>query len=208
MKTIKEMLHGNLLIFTLGDLLRQLSLFITFPYFSLYIQSLGGNPIIIGLVYSLRSVAAFFVYPIAGYLSENYNRVKIIAFTGYLYSILYLAFALAPDWRFLALVNFTLGLLVFSFPAMSSLMADSISHNYLGLSYSLWRAIPGAVGIISPFIGGYFITILSVNVGMRLLYSLTFLVTLLISTINLKFLKETKKVKTQEQIHGVFITFF
>jgi hypothetical protein len=37
LKAFREVLRGNLLIFTIGDALRHLSMFITFPYFSLYI---------------------------------------------------------------------------------------------------------------------------------------------------------------------------
>ncbi len=35
MQSLKEVMRGNLLVFTIGDVLRQLSMFITFPFFSL-----------------------------------------------------------------------------------------------------------------------------------------------------------------------------
>ena len=83
MRSVREVLRGNLLVFTFGDAMRQLSLFITFPYFSLYIQALGGSMVDIGLVNSLRPLAALFLYPIAGYLADKYSRVKTIAISGY-----------------------------------------------------------------------------------------------------------------------------
>jgi MFS family permease len=193
MKNIKEILHGNLLIFTLGDILRQLSMFVTFPYFSLYVQALGGNTIIIGLVNSLRPLAGFFIYPIAGYLADRYSRIKIIAFAGYLNAILYSIFLLAPDWRYLAFGNFLLGLMVFFFPAMNALMADSLPPQQRGIGYSLWIAIPSAVGILSPYLGGYIITILGVEYAMRFLYGLTIITSVIISTMNLKFLQDLQE---------------
>jgi len=138
MRSIREVLRGNLLIFTFGDIMRQLSMFITFPYFSLYIQALGGSTVDIGLVNGLRPLAAMFVYPVAGYLADRHSRVKIIAASNYATAALFLIFALAPDWRFLALGNFLMGLMVFVFPAMNSLMVDSIPPGRRGIGYSLW----------------------------------------------------------------------
>jgi len=192
MRSIREVLRGNLLVFTFGDVMRQLSMFITFPYFSLYIQALGGSTVDIGLVNGLRPLAAMFVYPVAGYLADRHSRVKIIAASNYATAALFLIFALAPDWRFLALGNFLMGLMVFVFPAMNSLMVDSIPPGRRGIGYSLWWVFPSAVGILSPYIGGYLITVLGVELAMRLLYGLTVAVSAGIATVNLRFLSETK----------------
>lgn len=192
MKAIREMLHGNLLIFTLGDAIRQLSMFITFPYFSLYIQALGGSIVDIGVVNSVRPFAALFMYPIAGYIADKYSRVKIIAASGYISAGLYTIHMLAPNWKVLTLGNFLAGLMVFYFPAFNALIADSLAPRRRGIGYSLWWVFPSALGIISPYIGGYLITILGVEQAMRVLYGLTIITTGMIATMNLKFLKETK----------------
>jgi len=204
MKSIRDVLSGNLLVFTLGDAIRYLSMFITFPFFSLYIQVLGGSMVDIGLVNSLRPLAALFMYPIAGHLADRYSRVKIIAISGYVNAALYLIFALSPDWRFLAFGNFLMGLMVFQFPAMNALMADSLPSKQRGIGYSLWIAIPSAVGILSPYLGGYIITLLGVEKAMRLLYCWTVVTTMGIATINLKFLKETKLSESLEPSESGF----
>lgn len=198
-------MRGNLLVFTLSDAVRHLSMFITFPYFSLYIQALGGNTVDIGLVNSLRPLGALFIYPIAGYLADKYNRVKIIAMSGYLTATLYLIFALAPDWRSLAVGNFLMGLIVFQFPAMNALMADSLPTEQRGVGYSLWIAIPSALGIFSPYIGGYLITVLGVEEAMKFLYWLTVVTSAGIATMNLKFLKETRMQSGVEASEGGFV---
>lgn len=198
MESIRNVLRGNLLVFTLGDVMRHLSMFITFPYFSLYIQALGGSMVNIGLVNSFRPLAALFMYPIAGYLADKYSRVKIIAASGYISAILYLIFMSAQDWKFLGLGNFLMGLMVFPFPAMNALMADSLPPRRRGIGYSLWIAIPSAAGILSPFIGGYLITMLGVEQAMRSLYGLTLITGVGIATMNLKFLRETKMVNGTE----------
>ncbi|MFQ6053750.1 MAG: MFS transporter, partial [Candidatus Bathyarchaeia archaeon] len=189
MRSVRRVLRGNLLVFILGDSIRQLSMFITFPYFSLYIQALGGSMVDIGLVNGLRPLAALFIYPVAGYLSDRYSRVRIIAFTGYLTAAIWLFFILAPDWRMLALGNLLQGLVTFYFPAASSLMADSLPPEKRGVGYSLWMAVPSAIGIISPYIGGYLITVRGVEQAMRFLYGLTLIAAVGIATMNLRFLK-------------------
>jgi len=190
MKSIRDVFRGNLLIFTLGDVMRQLSMFITFPFFSLYIQTLGGSVVDIGLVNSFRPFAAFFIYPIAGFIADKYSRVKIISVSGFIIAFLYLIFTLAPDWRILALGNFLMGFMVFIFPAMNALMADSLPPGKRGVGYSLWMAVPSAVGIISPYIGGYLITFYGIEKAMRALYGLSVIVNIGVSTLNFKFLTE------------------
>jgi MFS family permease len=183
-------MRGNLLVFTVGDAIRQLSMFITFPYFSLYVIALGGSPVDIGIVNSLRPLLSLFIYPIAGYLSDNYDRVRVITTTGYLSAFLWLVFMLAPDWRVLALGNLLMGAMTFYFPAANSLMADSLPENRRGAGYSLWIAIPSAIGIVSPFIGGYLTTAWGVIPAMRFLYAVTFTAAIGITTMNLRFLKD------------------
>ena len=183
-------MRGNLLVFTVGDAIRQLSMFITFPYFSLYVLALGGSPVDIGIVNSLRPLLSLFIYPVAGYLSDRYDRVRVIATTGYLIAVLWLVFMLAPNWRVLALGNLLMGAMTFYFPAANSLMADSLPENRRGAGYSLWYGIPSAIGIVSPFIGGYLTTTWGVIPAMRFLYALTFTATIGIATMNLRFLKD------------------
>ena len=190
MQSFKEVMRGNLLIFTIGDVLRQLSMFITFPFFSLYVVALGGSMVDIGIVNSLRPLTGLFLYPIAGYISDRYSKVKIIGYTGFLSAALWSIFIFAKDWRWIAVGNLLLGLMTFYFPAFNALMASSIPEEKRALGYSLWLAIPMAVGIFSPLAGGYLISIWGIKIAMRFLYGLTFIVTLFIAFMNLRYLKE------------------
>lgn len=206
--SLRELLKGNLLVFTLGDMIRMLSVFITFPYFSLYVKALGGSMITIGFINSLRPLLALFIYPVAGYLSDRRSRVNIIAATSYVTAGLWLLFLFAPDWRWLAVGNLLLGLQTFYFPAANSLMADSLPPGSRGLGYSLWRALPATLGVASPYIGGYLITVWGVTRAMRFLYGLTIAASLIIATMNLRYLKETPRDPPQERgidLRGVLV---
>jgi DHA1 family multidrug resistance protein-like MFS transporter len=168
-------------------------MFITFPFFSLYVQELGGSVVDIGVVNSLRPLLGLLLYPIAGYLSDHYSRVKIITLTGFLGAVLWTFFIFAPDWRWLALGNFLLGFMTFYFPAANSLMAESLPNDKRALGFSLWQAIPMAAGIFSPLAGGYLISLWGVETAMRLLYGLTLIISVLISGMNFRFLRETTR---------------
>ena len=191
LSSMREVLRGNVLFLTLGTIIRQLSLFITFPFFSLYVMALGGSTVEIGIVNALRPLAAMFIYPIAGALAENYGRVRILVVTGLLNAAFYSVYMLAPDWRFLAVANMINGLLVFRFPASSALLADSLDPGLRGRGFAAITAIPGFVGILSPYIGGYLTTVLGVERGMRLLYGVTIVALLLTALMNWRFLEET-----------------
>ena len=203
MASIRELMRGNLLIFTMGDVLRQFSMFITFPYLSLYVQALGGSVVDIGIVNSLRPMTALFIYPIAGYLSDHYSRVKIIAVTGFIGSLVWFCFIFARDWRWLALGNLLMGVMTFYFPAANSLMAESLPRGKRALGYSMWQAIPLAAGIFSPLAGGYLISLWGVDAAMRFLYGLTMVVAILIAAMNYRYLKESERTLRENSLNPV-----
>jgi len=190
--SMRDVLKGNVLILTIGTSLRALSLFITFPYFSLYVRALGGSNVAIGIVTALSPLAAMFVYPIAGALSDSYSRVRILVVVGALNAGLYLVYTLAPDWRFLAAANFINGLMIFQFPATSSLLADSMDQNLRGRGYAVLSAIPSFIGILTPFAGAYLIDVLGLIPAMRVLYAITVAALTVITLLNWRFLKETR----------------
>ena len=189
--SMREVLKGNLLILTLGTVIRQLSLFVTFPFFSLYVRTLGGSMVDIGIVNAFRPLAAMFIYPIAGALTDKYSRVKVLVAANLLSVALYLIYMLASDWRYLAVANFVNGLLVFRFPASSALLADSMDPRLRGRGFAAITVIPGFVGILSPFIGGYLMEVFEVELGMRILYGVTVIGMLMITFLNWRYLDET-----------------
>ncbi len=190
MGSIREVLRGNLLVFTVGDVLRQLSMFITFPFLSLYVQALGGGVVEIGLVNGLRPLSSFFLYPVAGYVSDRFSRVRVVWVMGVVSGVLWLLFAYAPDWRWLAVGNLLMGLMAFYFPAANSLMAESIPRGRRGLGYGVWQAVPMAVGVVAPLAGGALIGAWGVERAMRFLFRLTCVVNLGIAAMNRAFLRD------------------
>ena len=57
--------------------------------------------------------------------------------------------------------------------------------------YSVTVAIPNAVNIIAPYAGGYLIAVMTLQPAMRVGYTLSFLIGLIVSYIRIRYLKET-----------------
>lgn len=204
MVSFKELLKGNLMILTLNNVVLSLTMFVTFPFFSLFVRELGGSNVIIGLVGALTPLAAMLMFPIAGTLVDSYGRVKILIVASLIDSIIFTIFLLAPDWRYIALASFLNGLQIFTFPASSALMADSMPSDARGRGYALFTAIPGFFSILSPVIGGYLITVFGIIRAMRMLYGVTVAAHLSNALLNWRFLEETFNGETNTSLWKVF----
>ena len=120
-------MHGNIRVLTATQLVGQFGRSLVMPYASLYILALGGQPSEIGLINSLSPLAGLLAFPIAGYLADHAGRVKLVAISGFFSALIFLLYAFAPSWHWLALGALIRGFLVISFPATSAIMADSLA---------------------------------------------------------------------------------
>jgi MFS family permease len=155
---------------------------------------LGGSAKEIGLVSAIGGLAGLILYPVGGYVADRRGRVRLVGLSTFLYAFSILFSAVAWRWEILALGQFIQGLVTFYVPAMNAIMADSLPPGQRGIGFATTMAIPGAVGIVMPYVGGYLID----NVyggellpAMRLSYSISFVLGLVVAMIRTKFLKET-----------------
>ena len=58
-----KLMSGNILVFSITDLLGNFSRRLVFPYMSLYILALGGNAAQIGYVTALAPLAGLVMFP-------------------------------------------------------------------------------------------------------------------------------------------------
>ena len=187
---------GNIRVLVVCRVLWSFTTSIVYPFFSLYILALGGTPAQVGLINSLGIIAGMFLYPVGGYLADKMGRVKLIGFSTYAYAISHIPFIFAKDWRALAAGQFFSHLFLFYTPALNALQADSLPPGVRGRGFATIRAIPSAIRIIAPYIGGWVITAYggddaALIQAIRLCWGVAFLTGLLVATIRLKYLKET-----------------
>jgi MFS family permease len=186
-------MHGNVLILTITRMMGMFCRGMVFPYASLYILALGGEPAQIGFVNSLQPLAGLIAFPIAGYLTDRTGRVKLIALTGYFSGMILLLYVLAPSWHFVALAGLLQGFTVLSFPATSAIVADSLSPENRAVGMATMNSMAGALATVAPYAAGAIVDAFGVGIGMRFLYSALMVAYLASATINMRFLRETSQ---------------
>jgi len=184
-------LHGNILVLTITQASGMLTRSMAFPYASLFILALGGDPEQIGLVTALSPLAGLLMFPIGGYLADHAGRVRLIAIGGYLSSAVNLLFVLAPSWQVLAAASFLRGFMVFQFPPSSAIIADSLRPEDRGKGLATMNTISGTVGLVGPYLAGLVIVASGDETGGRILYGIMAAVYFINAVINHRFLTET-----------------
>jgi MFS family permease len=187
----QQALSGNILVFTLTDLVGNFARSMVFPYASLFILALGGDAALIGLVAFLSQLAGLVLLPIAGHISDHADRVHLIVLAGVITSLPLLIMILTPGWQGIALASLLTGMVVFQFPAYASLMADSLSAQGRGQGFGVYRVFSSWLAIFGPFLGGAIIQRYSTNLGIRILYSVMLVIYLVSTFFQMRFLKET-----------------
>lgn len=193
LRDVLRFMQGNILVLTATRVLGMFCRSMVFPYASLYILALGGEPSQIGFVNSLRPLAGLIMFPIAGYITDLAGRVKLIALAGYLSGAILLMYVFAPNWEVIALAALLQGFMVFQFPPTSAIIADSLSPQNRGMGIATMNTIAGVPAMFAPYLAGALLDTYGVNVGMRYLYGCLMVASLVSATINLRFLKETSE---------------
>ena len=184
-------MRGNVLILTISRVLWSMSDSLCLPYLSLYIIALGGTAETVGWVNAIGSLAAAALYPIGGYIADKAGRARLVGVATLLYTSSFVVFAFANSWEMLALAYAYQQVVLFYMPALNAIMADSIPIGARGRAYSVTVAVPNAVRIITPYLGGYLIALMTLQPAMRVGYTLAFCIGAVVAFIRLRYLKET-----------------
>jgi MFS family permease len=195
-----QYMHGNILVLSLTRMLGMFCRGAVFPYASLYILALGGDPTQIGFVNALKPLAGLLMFPLGGYLTDHVGRVKLIALGGYLSGAVLLLYVLAPNWQTIALAGLLQGFMVFQFPPQSALIADSLSPQDRGKGVATMNTIAGTLAMLSPFLAGVMLDAYGDESGMRVLYGVMMTAYLASAAINHRFLEETT-VSANNRVH-------
>jgi MFS transporter, PPP family, 3-phenylpropionic acid transporter len=163
-------LRGNILVMTVNRALGMFARGMVFPYASLYILALGGEPEQIGLVNSLLPLAGLVMFPLAGYLTDRAGRSKLITLGALFSAATYSIYLFASSWQWIAVASFLIGFRVFQFPASSALTMDSLAPSNRAKGLAIMNSVSGALAIISPYLAGWIVDTYGENTGIRALY--------------------------------------
>lgn len=191
-----DFLHGNMLVMMASGAIWQFAGNSVWPFFSLYVLALGGPPEMIGIITGIGTLSSIVPTILGGYLADVYGRKRLTAGFSIVLGLTSLFMALAGDWRMLAVAVVVDSLAAgFREPAMSALIADSLSSESRGIGFAAWAIIPTLPGIVSPMVAGYFIDLRGAALTLRWGYALTGLTALVAGICRHVFLTETIHVQ-------------
>jgi MFS family permease len=184
-------MNRNLRLLTVRQVLGMFCRRMVLSYASLYILAVGGDDAQIGLVSALQPLAGLLVFPVSGSLTDRSGRVRLIAAAGYLSAATLLLYVFAPSWEWIAVGALLQGFMVFQFPPLSAILADSMDPTTRGVGIATMNTLSNAVAMFSPYVAGLVLTLYGDNVGMRLLYALLAASLAVNATLVLRYLRET-----------------
>jgi len=98
-KKFRTKISRNVVVLGFASLLNDISTEIILPILPMFIQSLGGTPLAIGLIGGLRDSMASLIALFAGYWSDRIGRRRIFVMSGYSISaICKLMLAFSQQW--------------------------------------------------------------------------------------------------------------
>ena len=187
----KSLIPRNVLVLTLSRVIWSMSDTNIDNFISEYMRQLGASVPTIGLINALGSFGAMLLYPVGGYIADKSGRVRIVASSTLVYVSSFIIYFWAPSWEWAALAMIYQSMSLFYVPAMNAIMADSIPVGERGRLYGFNFALPNLVRILSPYVGGLFIARFELVPAMRIGFTLSFIVGIIVAIMRLFFLHET-----------------
>jgi len=187
----KSLIPRNVLVLTMSRTIWSMSDTNLDTYISNYMLALGATVPAIGLMNALGSFGAMLMYPIGGYIADKSGRVKLVAYSTLLYVSSFAVYLLAPTWQWAAFALIYQQMVLFYVPAMNAIMADSIPVGDRGKLFGFNFALPNLIRIISPYLGGLFIARFELIPAMRIGFTISLAIGLVVTAMRMFYLRET-----------------
>ena len=187
----KSLIPRNVLVLTMSRTIWSMSDTNLDNFISAYMLALGATVPAIGLMNALGSFGAMLMYPIGGYIADKSGRVKLVAYSTLLYVSSFIVYLFAPTWQWAAFAMVYQQMVLFYVPAMNAIMADSIPVGDRGKLFGFNFALPNLIRIISPYIGGLFIAHFELIPAMRIGFTISLTIGLIVTAMRMFFLRET-----------------
>jgi len=172
-------IKGNILINTVTIAIILITSAIPYTYYPKYIEGLGGNPYIVGIIgFAAYATLALVQIP-GGYLADKHGRRKLTVMMTFATAMTYFLFAIAPNWQFFLLATVLQNMFMIYQPALQALVADSTPPEKRGMSFSIINLLH-YISVPSPIIAGALVIKFGLIAGMQIAYlivSIAFLVT-------------------------------
>ncbi|MFW6110726.1 MAG: MFS transporter [Thermoproteota archaeon] len=138
-------------------------------YYPKYVEGLGGNPFIVGVIgfasYSTLALVQF----LGGYLADKHGRRRLIVTMTFGTALTYILYVIAPSWHLILIAAVLQSLCLIYQPALLALVADSMPPERRGMGFSIINLVH-YVSIPSPIIAGFLSLRYGLIPGMRIAY--------------------------------------
>ena len=194
---------GNVLILLIVWAVTDFAYPLPDTYYSLFVESLGASPFLIGTILSASWFAMAFLQLAGGYWADKQGRRILIISASFGRALIFLIFAAAPTWHFILLGEILVGTSAISQPALMAIVADSLPPEKRGLGFSLSMVV-GATSILSPIVAGILYLKYDLVNGMRIAYLIVSVCWFASGLILLKLTETLKTEKTNVSWTEVF----
>ena len=131
---------------------------------AILIAELTGSGLALGVLFTIRMLAPFFIAPLAGICADRYNRKHLLIITDLARAVIVIGFLFVRDasdiWLLYALTVLLFGVSGFFTPARSAILPDITSPQELGTANTLgaatWSVMLAVGAAIGGFITGFF----------------------------------------------------
>ncbi len=125
---------------------------------TILIADLTGSGLAIGILFTIRMFAPFFVAPLAGICADRYNRKHLLIITDFVRVLIVFGFLFVRDesdiWLLYTLTTFLFAVSGFFSPARSAILPDVTSPRELGTANALGAATWSVMLALGAAIGG------------------------------------------------------
>lgn len=183
-------LKGNALVLTLTQFLITCGMFLTNPFWSLYVLELGASIAELGLFSLITGlVPALFLAPM-GYLGDRMSRKKLLIIGTLVSGVGTLMKAFATNWVELIPGMMIGSLITIINPVSQAFIAEDILPSERGKAYATRFTLLMIPGTFTPTVAGIFIDVVGFEMGMRYMLFLNAGMQFLMVGLILRFLKE------------------
>ena len=125
---------------------------------AILVAELTGSGLALGVLFTIRMLAPFFMAPIAGICADRYNRKHLLIITDLARAVIVIGFLFVRDagdiWLLYALTVLLFGVSGFFSPARSAILPDVTTAQELGTANTLGAATWSVMLAVGAAIGG------------------------------------------------------
>ncbi len=155
----------NIILLGITSLFADFSSEMIVPILPFFIQELGGNGIVIGLVFGIGDAVAAVLRVLSGYIADKTKKYKLLVFGGYLFSSLSkFAYPFAGSWMQIAIIRpiERLGKGVRDAPR-DAIVSESVPEGGRGRGFGVQRAMDALGAIVGSAVALVLFVILGLS---------------------------------------------